>query len=43
MADKVYLKEWTKYVNADNFSRAFGCIVSGEKENIFIDFAVAGE
>ena len=58
MADKVYLKEWTKegdrvrllyrdgmvaYVNADDFNRAFGCIVSGEKENIFIDFVVAGE
>lgn len=58
MADKVYLKEWTKegdrvrllyrdgmvaYVNADDFNRAFGCIVSGEKENIVRDFAVAGE
>ena len=58
MADKVYLKEWTKegdrvrllyrdgmvaYVNADDFNRAFGCIVSGEKENIVRDFAVAGD
>lgn len=58
MADKVYLKEWTKegdrvrllyrdgtvaYVNADDFNRAFGCIVSSVKEDIIRDFAVAGE
>lgn len=28
------------YVSKDDFNRAFGCIVSGEKEDIARDFAL---